>query len=102
MRAWCPETVVITTAHFLWDVRCAFPRQGAQGHAWSPHGSHDATGLAITAAGDPGRVCRGIGYIREERSGWQGGGILEPYCGSGLTLKPLGFSFSLGYTGSWL
>lgn len=54
VRAWCPEAVVITTAHFPWDVRCAFPRQSMQGHAWSPHGSQGASGLVINSNWEPG------------------------------------------------
>lgn len=54
VRAWCSEAVVITTAHFPWDVRCAFPRQSMQEHAWSPHGSHSTAGSVINSSWGPG------------------------------------------------
>lgn len=54
VRAWCPEAVVITTAHFPWDGRCAFPRRSMQEHAWSPHGSQGAAGLVINSSWGPG------------------------------------------------
>lgn len=54
VRARCPEAVVITIAHFPWDVRCAFPRRSMQEHAWSPYGSQGAAGLVINSSWGPG------------------------------------------------